>query len=97
MFQLYRNSAKIGLVGAIVAFPAFSRADFQERAEERVSVQTRSAEKLYDGEPLEVWRRRFSDIDPNSEYAAEYAAGLLEIVADRQARAAPHSLSHRTG
>ncbi|MCA9121708.1 MAG: HEAT repeat domain-containing protein [Planctomycetaceae bacterium] len=92
MFQLYRNSAKIGLVGAIVAFPAFSRADFQERAEERVSVQTRSAEKLYDGEPLEVWRRRFSDIDPNSEYAAEYAAGLLEIVADRQA---PDSIRER--
>lgn len=92
MFHRFNNSTKIALAVLLVAAGTLSKGRARERAEERETVQTRSSIKLYGGERLEVWRKRFGELKPSSEYAVVLAPGLLEIVEDRQA---PDSIRER--
>jgi HEAT repeat protein len=84
MFRKFTNIPIAALAGAVLAFSCGNVATAQDRAAERVDVTDRPSVKLYGGETLEVWRQRFGELNPSSEYAAELVSGLLEIVEDRQ-------------
>lgn len=76
----------LALLLATIVVPSWSMiAIAQERAVVRDRDSNVSPTKVYGGEPLEVWQRRFGEVKPTSEYAAELVPGLLEIVEDRQA------------
>ncbi|HRX82302.1 MAG: HEAT repeat domain-containing protein [Planctomycetaceae bacterium] len=92
MFRQHQVQKCMVLAGAIIVFSVASAAEAQQRAGERVGAPTPSERKLYAGEPLEVWRKRFGELKPTSDYAAILAPGLLEIVADREA---PDSIRER--